>query len=883
MPTVSTTLKMFDVMSGPMKGIIQSMNLMVSAMSQMQNAANQNTNIDKALTAAKDSLVNAETDLTKAIEQAATAQDNLNKKIGQQPQVKIPKVQQPGAEPAWKSAQNIELFKTTGIDRLKSEMLDAHNMMSKLQANQASISIRANSMDIVSPEAQQDIENAYQRMRSVYNEMGAIARQKNILKGKLDPSEANRLNTAYETLRQELNSALGAQQTLNTAMKQGNLTKINSSYKQLIGSVDSVDKHIRDNISAQNQFNKSVEKGTGSANNLWQKIKGIGAAYLLTQGAKKGAEATDTYISTQARLNNMNYGGQTTEQLQSNIFAAANRARGDYETMASGVSKMGLLARDAFSSNDELISFTELMQKSFKVSGSSTQEQQAGMYQLTQAMASGKLQGDEFRSIMENAPMLADAIAKFTGKSKGELKKMSAEGTITADVIKNAMFKAATDINSKFEKMPMTFSDVATNLKNKALQTFAPVMEKINEALNSPAGQAFVNNISNAISFAAIIAEGLLNTILGIGNAVQQNWGVIEPIILGVAVAMGLYTAALIAYNTVQGISNALKAISVFRETVHAAATMMSTGATFAATAAQYGFNAALLACPLTWIILAVIALIAVIFIVIAIINKAAGTSISATGVIFGAFAALGAFLWNLFLGLLEIVLGVINYLVNPFINFANFIGNVFTNPISSIIYLFQSMADTALAMLQKIASALDFVFGSKMADSVQSWRSGLKSMADDAVKEYAPNENYKKVMDELNLSTEGFGLNRIGYGDAYNAGYGAGKKLQDNLNINGMFKDVLGAKDSIIPTVNKVNEVGKVNGKVDISSEDLKTMRELAEIKNIQNFVKLTPTVKVQTGDIKNGYDVDTIINRITNELETSIASSAEGVYFAT
>lgn len=876
MATVSSTLKMFDAMSGPLRSITQSMNLMLSAMTQIQSAANQNANIDEALATASNSLVSAETDIVRVIEQNAAAQENLNIKAGQQPEVKIPDIQQPSISqklpsaiptqsetPAWGSAKNVELFKTSGVDRLKSEMLDAHNMISKLQAEQAGISIRARSMDIVPPEARKDIESAYQRMRAIYNEMEGIAGKKNILKGKLDPSEANRLNSAYETLRQELNSAIGAQQSLNAAMKQGDISKVNSAYKQLVNNVDSVDRHIRDNMGVQNQFNQSVSKGAGSG--LWNKIKsmGAGAASWAIQGVKKGAEITDTYISTQARLNTINDGTQTTDQLQNKIFNSANRSRVDYNTMAANVSNLGLTAGDAFSNNNEIISFTELMQKSFKASGTSATEQQSGMYQLTQAMASGKLQGDEFQSIVENAPMLADAIAKFTGKSKEDLKKMSAEGVITSDIIKNAIFKSADDINSKFNSMPMTFDEAMIGIENKALQAFVPVMEKVSGALNSPIGQAFVQNISNAIAYAALMIDGLVEALLWVGNTVQQNWGIIEPILATIGAALALWGITQIPMLTAK-LWDMVKPIAV----------------------------AAVKFLILNWPVLLIGAAIG--FLLYAMV-KWGDTTVEVIGVIFGAFAAFGAFLWNLFLGILDIVLGVINLMVNPFIRFANFMANIFTSPKSAIIYTFQGMADTVLGILQKIASVLDFIFGSKMADTVSNWRSGIKNMADEAVKKYAPEENYKKVVDELELSVDGLGLKRLEYGDTYNKGKEVGKSagqyavdgVQNAFNSLGtMFKNPLGSSGesgeaSILPAdINKVGEVGKIGSTVDISSEDLKTMRELAEMKNIQNFVRLTPTVRVQTGDIKNGYDIDTIIARITNELETQIVSSAEGVY---
>ena len=200
---------------------------------------------------------------------------------------------------------------------------------------------------------------------------------------------------------------------------------------------------------------------------------------------------------------------------------------------------------------------------------------------------------------------------------------------------------------------------------------------------------------------------------------------------------------------------------------------------TAAASAAQFVYNSALLACPLTWILLIIIAVIAAIYAVIGIINKCAGTSLSATGIIVGALSSAVAFIWNLIIGVFDLVLGVINKLINPFIKIANFIGNVFTNPVSSIIYLFQGMADGVLATIQKIASAMDFVFGSNMADTVQGWRNDLKGKADALVAQYAPNENYQAIMSELNLSAEGMGLKRWAYTDAWNAGYSLGENIE--------------------------------------------------------------------------------------------------------
>src|SRR5690606_1270717 len=189
-------------------------------------------------------------------------------------------------------------------------------------------------------------------------------------------------------------------------------------------------------------------------------------------------------------------------------------------------------ARDAFQNTTELVAFTEIMQKAFTISGASVQEQAAAMYQLSQAMAAGVLQGDEFRSIMENAPMLADAIAKFVGVSKGELKELSSEGAITADVIKNALFAAADDINKKFEQMPKTFGSVFQQFKNEAFSAFEPVFQRMNEWLNSAQGAALINAITNAIYLAAAAANTMLSILMWISDTVQQMWVFLEPVLI---------------------------------------------------------------------------------------------------------------------------------------------------------------------------------------------------------------------------------------------------------------------------------------------------------------------------------------------------------------
>lgn len=282
-----------------------------------------------------------------------------------------------------------------------------------------------------------------------------------------------------------------------------------------------------------NGFDRIKSKADSTSSSITRLIKTIASLATI----KAGMDIIDNATLTNARLKLINDGKQTNQQLQNKIMQSANNSRSNYSTTAANVSKLGLLAKDSFNNNDEIIKFSELLNKSFKVGGASTQEQEAGTYQLSQAMAAGKLQGDEFRSVMENAPLVADAIAKYTGKTKGQLKEMSSEGTITADVIKKAMFAAEEDIEKKFSKMPKTFGDYWTMIKNKAMQAFMPVMNKINEMINTPQFEEFFERLAVGIQLAAEAINWLVD---GIGW-LCQFLEPLSPVIWGLIGALAAY------------------------------------------------------------------------------------------------------------------------------------------------------------------------------------------------------------------------------------------------------------------------------------------------------------------------------------------------------
>lgn len=234
---------------------------------------------------------------------------------------------------------------------------------------------------------------------------------------------------------------------------------------------------------------------------------------------------------------------------------------------------------------------------------------------------------------------------------------MASEGQITAEIVKNAMLSAAEETDARFAQMPMTFGQVWASISNKALRSFEPILRKLNEIANSERFNQLVDGITGALILVAGIVIEIFDLVAAVGGFMYENWSIIAPVIYGVATALGLYAGYLAITNGIELISKGIKIASAIASYFHAAATGTQASATAAATAAQYGLNTALLASPITWILIIIIAIIAALYAVVGIINKVAGTSVSATGIIFGAFATLGAFLWNLFLGLLELIL----------------------------------------------------------------------------------------------------------------------------------------------------------------------------------------------------------------------------------
>ncbi len=878
MAQIQTAIELQDNFTGVLYQVIDSVNLGLAAMEhlhQTMNAPVETASVD----AARDS-----------INQAAAAVQRLDEAMQglDAPAIEMPTAAQTAAPVTlpvqWRTG-GLEVFDGSGMERFEQEARSANEMLGILNQSQRRIMETAERTDLFPADAVSD-------MNQMQNRLQAIQQRIHMMESNALDMGADAANAELERLRGQLQQAIQEQQSLNRAVENLDVQAANNAYLRLSQTISGTERNIRDNVDEQGRFNREIGEGTQEANRLMQTIGRAIATYATIQTLSAGLNLSDQLTSMTARLNLMNDGMQTTQELQDMIYASAERSRGSYLATANSVSKLGLMAGDAFGSSEEIVAFMEQINKHFAIAGTEASGIDAAMLQLTQAMGSGVLRGEEFNSIMEQAPNIMQAIADYMEVPKGQLKDMAAEGQITSDVVKAAMFAAADETNAKFETMPETFSQIWTSFKNAALREFQPVFEKMSEIANSEAFQEFVNNAIGALSMVAGVVLEIFDFLVGVASVAADNWSWLSPIIYGVAGALMVYYGWLVLTKIATGMLTIAKMLAV---PVYAALT----GATMADTAAQMGLNTALYACPLVWIIILIIALIALFYAAVEVVNKFAGTSTSATGLICGAFMFALASIGNVFVTLWNLVVDVFSVIYNLVAKVANFIGNVFDDPVGAVCRLFFDLADTVLEILQTLASAIDTIFGSDLSGAVQGWRDTLGSWVDDTF------GKGKEVMEEMDPSS--MHLERFDNKKAWDAGNEFGQGIDDKL--SDLFsgdeskeeKQNRGEKDNNNYSVYGGGGGGGASGlgaigsgvddiagntevmadAVDIAKEDLKYLRDIAEREYVNRFTTAEIRVDMTNhNNISSNMDLDGITNRLKEKMEEEMASAAEGVH---
>ena len=880
MATIRTAIELQDNFSGILYGITNAVNMSLSVMEDLNRAMNEPVDTT-SIQAAREAINQA----TVAAQQWEAAMQNVDA-----PQTSTPTTPQPSTPqpvPVQWQSDSMDVFTTSGVERFQQEIQSANSMLNTLNTTQERIAATAAGTDMFPASAVADMNSMQSRLQAIQQRIQQI--ESNPMNMGTDTA-----NAELEQLRSQLNQAVQDQEDLNRAMERMDVSAANEAYLRLSNTVSNTERYIRDNTDEQGRFNRAIDEGAQGAGDLMNMIKGAVAAYASVQTIGKVMDLSDQLTSTTARINLMNDGLQSTQDLQNMIYLSAERSRGAYQTTADAVSKLGLMAGDAFSSSEEIIAFTEQLNKQFTIAGTEAAGIDAAMLQLTQAMGSGVLRGEEYNSILEQAPNIIQAIADYMEVPKGQLKDMAAEGEITAEIVKNAMFAAADETNAKFEAMPKTFSQIWTSFQNTALMAFQPVLQRLNDVANSEAFQTFINGAIEALSMVAGIVVEIFNLIASVGTMIADNWSWLSPIIYGVAAALLVYYGRLMLVRGAELALAAVQGVVAVAKGILAAATMLVTGATWAQTTAQYGLNAAMYACPIVWIIILIIALIALFYAAVAAVNKFAGTSVSATGIICGVFMVAAAFIGNLFVALINFVIDIFVVLWNFIAAFANFFGNVFNDPVGAIARLFFDLVDTVLSLLQSLASAIDTIFGSNLAGAVQGWRDSLGGWVDST---FGQGE---EIMAKLNA--EDLHLDRFEYSSAWDAGYSFGEGIDESIanfdpsslfdtNVPGAgdYADLsnygsdLGGLGGIGSGVDDIaGNTGAIADSRDITEEDLKYRRDIAEQEAVNRFTTAEISVDMSgmQNNISNGMDLDGVISGLTEGVNEAIDSMAEGVH---
>ncbi|HBF9455757.1 tape measure protein [Clostridioides difficile] len=775
------------------------------------------------------------------------------------------------------------------------------------------------------------------------------------------------MTPAFRHMTNAMNIVLSSfeqlQRTSSNAIDVNSIRTAREELARAEAGFDRLEQQIREADGQQRRLNEDINKGTSSTDRLVGSAKKLAGAYLSIRTLGSLGNLSDQMTSTNARLNMINDGQLSDGGLNKMIFQSAERSRASYLDTAKIVSRIGMNAGKAFSSTKEIVGFAEQLNKKFVIAGASTEEMNSALLQLTQGLGSGVLRGEELNAVFESAPNIIKSIADYLDVDIGKIRGMASEGMLTADIVKNSLLAASAETNKQFEQMPYTLGQIFTSVKNNAVMIFGAIQKKIEDTVSSGGFRTFIVNVTDslyvlgAVGYSvfngfidllsspvfqnffnvmivgtSLITQGLgwiITQALSVANVFAQNWSIIAPIIYGVTIAIGIYTIAAIALAVANKVASLSAGWFNFQMTQTVIMHELATGATWMQVAAQYGLNAALYACPLTWIVLGFIAVIAVIFMVIAAINHFAGTSLTVLGIIVGAVFAAVAAIQNVMIGLLNGCITVNEAIANGWNQ--------------CVYFMKQAIAKGVIFIIEKMASLNDSVnsagnaLGKAFIDGVNIAIRGVNKLIDlinkipginigkvgeatfTPVK--ADNSYIKQQIDSLNRwvgdAPEKVKLERMGYKDigaAFQKGNALGTKWQNA--ITDKFKDTFdiskiaekakkdlglddlwdkkyglgdglgsaglnsplgdaakGAKDT-------AGNTAKMAKTMDKSQEDLKYLRDIAEQETINRFTGVNIKIDMNnTNNISKDADVDGIVNVLTEKLNDAMVVSAEGI----
>lgn len=687
-------------------------------------------------------------------------------------------------------------------------------------------------------------------------------------------------------------------------------------------NLNNVGNTINKNTIRQREFNNEVRRSKSLIHDLWTKMKLLTMGYMGIQGVGKVFQTADNLTMANSRIGLMSdvaSGKTTSQEVNDKVYAAALRSRGNYLDMMNSVSKLALQTGDLFGNSDEVIAFMENYNKMAVVSGANAQQSAAALIQITQALASGELRGDELRSVMENMPVVAQAIAKEMGTTVDQVRELGFEGQISSEILKNAMFNSIEEIDDKFSKIPYTWRQVWETVKTFSFKVFTPILKAISAITSNKRFIAFANEFGNVIR---LVGTGLMmafnpvkpvlnwmyDTIAAIYNFFKNNWGFIAPIVLGIAAAFMVVKTPLMLMAIWTGICTVVTKLW---------------------TAAQAAFNAVMAANPVVWVVLIIIALVAAVYLAVAAMNKWAGTSLSATGIIFGAcmwlwagiknigIAMANLFIWigNICVGVAQWCVGAWNWFCDTISAICNNIGVWWSNLWIDAEIGFNDFMSSVMKKLASFAQKFEGI-----AEFMNIDLSGLTKAGDDYSARSAALNAKKgkyKSLPSLGNYTKGVNWNTYDYldyadmGAAYDKGYKYGEEfadilsdkqtwkaileesgLADGLNLDslglGGLNDIgktlsgdLGKNPALDKIAKSVGDIANDTSDIAASDEELSFMKDMAEREAINRYTLTDLKFNMTNNNsISNGMNLDEILSKIEKKVYDTIMSSASGAH---
>ncbi|MCW0882456.1 tape measure protein [Clostridioides difficile] len=769
----------------------------------------------------------------------------------------------------------------------------------------------------------------------------------------MTPAFRNMTNSINTTI----NSLERLQQRLHNPINAGGIQASQQSLNNIENILTRIEQNIGKADEQQRKFNEDINKGVSNTDRLLGSVKKIAGAYMGLKTLGGLANLSDQMTSTNARLNMINDGKLSDSGLNKMIFQSAERSRASYLDTAQIVSRIGMNAGSAFSSTREIVSFAEQLNKKFIIAGASTQEMSSALLQLTQGLGSGVLRGEELNAVFESAPNIIKSIADYLDVDIGKIRGMASEGMLTADIVKNSLLAASAETNAQFEKMPYTLGQIFTSIKNNAVMIFGAIQKKIEgtvssrgfrtfitdvtdslyvlgavgysvfngiiDLLSSPAFRGFFNMMIVGVSLVAQGLGWLLTTIGSVINFIAQGWSIIQPLLITSIVLWGLYKAAILAGVAITAIQVSWTALQAFWTNLLNGSLLTNIMMNIAAKISTDALSGSmlLLITTMVMVVSAVALVIAAIFVGVAIFNHFAKTSISATGVIVGAFYFLGACIYDVFAGAWNIVMAFAEFFVNSFniviynvqllfYKFQNFVinamgdvGGSFDNCATALANAFVSAANIAIKGINGVIKALNLIPGVNIKtigsldkiDSFvkqykdyqktlkepvkpQDWKApymDIKNPFDSFNKGYKVGQNLEnKLKDKFDISKIAEKAKKdLGLDDLWDKKYGLGDSI-GSAGLNSPLSDAAkGAKDT-------AGNTAKMAKTMDKSQEDLKYLRDIAEQETINRFTGVNIKIDMNnTNNISKDTDLDGIVNVLTEKLNDAMIVSAEGI----